>query len=99
MHPLEADGFEWDEANEEYLFQHRIAPWEAEEVFLNDPVCVPDTGNRPRRWKLIGRTAAGRALTIVVQVKADEGLLRAFTGWPCTAGEQTRYLTKRKGRS
>lgn len=38
MHPRDAEGFEWNNGNREELAKHRIAEWEAEEVFVNGPV-------------------------------------------------------------
>ena len=40
MRPWDAEGFEWDEANESELAdpRHPIQPWEVEQVFWNRPV-------------------------------------------------------------
>lgn len=97
MHPGGATGFEWDEHNEGHLAAHGVTPREAEEVFLSGPVWVPDTRHGADRWKMVGRTAAGRALSIVVQVKDGGDMVRPFTGWDCTAGERARYLRPRRG--
>jgi uncharacterized protein len=96
MPPWDATGFEWDEHNEDHLAKHGIMPWEAEEVFLNDPVWVPDTRHGHDRFKMVGRTAGGRALTVVVQIKDGGATVRPFTSWECTQGERTRYLRQRR---
>ena len=46
MRPWEAEGFEWDEANESELAQphHPIRPWEVEEVFGTDQFGLPTEG-------------------------------------------------------
>lgn len=80
MHPADATGFEWDEHNEGHLAEHGIAAWEAEEVFANRPVWIPDTGYGLDRWKMIGHTDGGRELTIVVQSKDGGETVRPFTG-------------------
>ena len=94
MHPSEAEGFEWDDANALHLGRprHPIAEWEAEEVFWNGPVWVRNKKAGSGDWKMIGYTDSGRALTIVVEVRPQARLLRVVTGWPCTRGERTRYL-------
>ncbi len=101
MHPAQATRFEWDEATEGHLASHGIAPWEVEQVFLNEPVWVPNRKNRSGAWKMIGWTDNGRALTIIVAVSKSAGtpgMLRAFTGWGATTGDFTRYLNKRRRR-
>ena len=46
MRPWDAEGFEWDEANESELAdpRHLIQPWEVEQVFWSGPVWVPNIG-------------------------------------------------------
>ena len=94
MHPRDAEGFEWDDENINHLHQphHPITEYEAEDVFYNGPVWVPHPRKR-KRWKMIGYTDEGRALTILVDVKARARLLRPFTGWDCKPGERSRYLS------
>jgi len=41
---------------------------------------------------MVGRTRAGRSLTVVVTLDARRAVLRPITGWHATAGEVTRYL-------
>lgn len=101
MHPAQAAGFEWDDANEGHLAARGITPWEVEQVFLNGPVWVPNRKNRSGAWKMVGWTDGGRALTIIVaagESRETPGMLRAFTGWDATAGEFTRYLNRRAQR-
>jgi uncharacterized DUF497 family protein len=95
MHPAQAEGFEWDDANVAHLAAHGIRPEEVEEVWLNGPVWVPNRRGRSGDWKMIGWTDAGRALTVVLQLKAQVQMMRAITGWDTTRGEQTRYLRGR----
>ncbi|MDQ2706575.1 MAG: hypothetical protein M3Z25_02585 [Actinomycetota bacterium] len=42
MHPSEADDLEFDDDNEAHLARHSITPREVAEVFLNQPVFVPN---------------------------------------------------------
>ena len=98
MHPAQAEGFEWDEANEEHLLRHRITETEVEEVFECDPVWRPNRGTGSGDWQMIGRTYGGRWLTIIVLVLEEERLLRAFTGFPATDSEIAIYRRQRGGR-
>ena len=93
MRPWEAEGFEWDEANESELAQphHPIRPWEVEEVFWNGPVWAPNRRGRSGDRVMVGRTDGGRRLTIVVQMKTLTRLLRPITGWPSTAADLSKY--------
>jgi len=101
MHPSQAIGFEWDDANEAHLADHSIAPWEVEQVFLNAPVWAPDRKNRGGAWKMVGWTDGGRALAIIVELIEPDGtpaMLRASTGWGATTADFTRYLSRRRRR-
>jgi uncharacterized DUF497 family protein len=92
MHPRDAEGFEWDEGNEDELWDpHRILPWEVEDVFWNRPVWVKNKKEGSGDYKMVGATNGRRMLTIVVEVKAAKRLLRPITGWPSTKGELSRY--------
>jgi uncharacterized DUF497 family protein len=93
MHPKEAEGFEWDEANESELAdpRHPIQPWEVVQVFWNVPVWVRNKKVGSGDYKMIGRTNGGRRLTIVVETKGVTRMLRPITGWESTRGELSRY--------
>lgn len=95
MHPSDANGFEWDDDNEQHLANHGIAQREVEELFWNRPTWVPNTKGQSGDWKMIGRTDGGRRLTIIVQFKPAQRVIRAFTGWNCTQNERTRYLREK----
>lgn len=100
MHPRNATGFEWDDGNRDELAQphHPIQEWEAEEVFLNGPVWMPNRKRHSGDWKMVGRTDDGRALTLIANVNEKTGELRIITGWDATKADHTRYLSKRRGR-
>jgi uncharacterized DUF497 family protein len=94
--PQDAEGFEWDDDEDErgntaHLARHGILPTEAEQVFYNDGVLIPNR-RRDDDWLLIGRTDGGRVLTLVLVYRQDRRLLRVFTGWLSTIGERRRYL-------
>ena len=92
MYPRDAEGFEWDEEeNEAELWIHRIRSWEVEQVFLSRPVWVRNRKGRSGDFKMVGRTNGGRRLTITVQVKAMKRQLRPITGWESTRSELSKY--------
>lgn len=94
--PQDAEAFEWDDdddvrGNTAHLARHGITPVEAEQVHLNGGMFVPNR-RRSGDWLLIGPTDGGRVLTLVLEYKERQRLLRVFTGWPSTIGERRRYL-------
>ena len=92
MHPSDAEGFEWDEEeNEAELWTHGIRWWEVEDVFWNRPTWTRDKRDASGDYKMIGKTDGGRRLTIVVEVKTAKRALRPITGWESTKGELSRY--------
>jgi uncharacterized DUF497 family protein len=92
MKPWEAEGFEWDQENEAELAAHNIDPSEVEDLYWQRPVFARNKHAGSGDWKMIGRTEAGRALTIVVTLDERRRFLRPITGWDTTVGETTKYL-------
>ena len=73
--------FVWDEDNEEHLGRHGILDEEAEEIFFNSYVITPNKKKHgPRRYRIDGKTNAGRRLRIIFE---DLGscTARIITGW------------------
>lgn len=66
-------GFEWDSGNVEKNWHlHRVAFWEAEEVFLNEPLVLRSdpkhSGSEPR-YLALGQTDGGRLLFVSFTVR------------------------------
>ena len=81
---------ERDDANVDHLALHGISPDEVEELF-EAPVIRRRGGTDARdRFRVLGRTGAGRYLAIVYQQKA-RGLIRPFTGWDMRPHERDLY--------
>lgn len=73
--------FVWDEHNEAHLAEHGIRPWEAEQVFFNRYVITPNKKKHgPRRYRIDGRTDAGRSLRIIFE-DYGKSIARIITGW------------------
>ena len=86
--------FDWDEANERHIDEHRVTIEEAEEALL-DPRRLPATArstSTERRIATIGSTAGGRILFVVFTVR--RGRLRVITAY--TAPEHMRRQYRRR---
>jgi uncharacterized DUF497 family protein len=81
---------EWDGANVEHLERHGISPEEVEEVFEGRIVRRRGGTDAPDRFRVLGRTASGRYLTLVCQQKPG-GIVRPFTGWDMRPHERALY--------
>ena len=81
---------EWDDDNVEHLARHGIAPNEVEELFEAPIIRRRGGTDAPDRFRVLGRTAAGRYLAIVYQERA-RGVIRPFTGWEMRAHERELY--------
>src|SRR5438105_3008247 len=98
MHPAQALGFDWDDANVEHLAAHGITQDEVDQVFDSVPIWRRDRQDASGDWRMTGRTHGGRWLTIVVQVLEEQRQLRAFTGWGASEHEKAIYRRQRGGR-
>lgn len=87
--------FEWDEDNLDHLRRHRISADEAEEVFEGTVLRQRGGSQATDRFRVLGRTAAGRYLVILYQSKGS--IIRPYTGWDMSRSE--RLLYERQTRS
>ena len=94
MHPSQAEGFEWDDGNEDELARHHVNAVEVEQVFGNEPRWFKNRKSGSGDWQMLGRTHGGRILTIIVLWKEEELTLRPVTGWDATDGDRTRLLRR-----
>jgi uncharacterized DUF497 family protein len=90
-------GFDWDDSNVEKNWdRHRVAFWEAEEIFFNEPLFVrSDTPHSEleRRYLALGHTDTGRLLFISFTIRRH--LVRVISARDMTRRETRRYvLTK-----
>jgi hypothetical protein len=91
LHPREADDLVFDEVNEAHLGRHRILATEVTQVWLNEPVYVPDRKGLAAAWLMLGDTSGGRSLTVAVITVERIRCVRPITGWNSTTGELTRW--------
>jgi uncharacterized DUF497 family protein len=86
-------GFDWDDANRDHILRHGVIPGEVEEaVTRKNVVFAGKTVKREKRWKLFGKTLAGRYLVVVFTVRRN--LFRAVTAYDMNANERRVYAPK-----
>ncbi len=89
----ELAGFGWDDANVDHILRHNVTAFEVEEAFSQrNVVLVAATVKREKRWKLPGRTLAGRYLVVVFTVRRR--LLRTVTAYDMNADERRIHAPK-----
>lgn len=75
MGPLDRiSGFEWDNGNQQKNVKHGVAPAEAEQVFLNEPLIVLDDlkhSDTEQRFHALGQTSEGRLLHITFTIRTS----------------------------
>jgi uncharacterized DUF497 family protein len=75
MGPLDRiSGFEWDNGNQQKNVKHGVAPAEAEQVFLNEPLIVLDDmkhSDTEQRFHALGQTNEGRLLHITFTIRTS----------------------------
>jgi uncharacterized DUF497 family protein len=90
MSTVDSIEFGWDDDNIAHLARHGISPEEIEGLFEGTIVRRRGGTDAPDRFRALGRTAGGRYLAIIYQLKSN-GVLRAFTGWEMSAYEREVY--------
>jgi uncharacterized protein len=95
--------FEWDEHNEEHIWQrHRITPEEVEECFFNAHVHWREkrrrkgkAGQSEQRYYLLGQTDGGRYLAIVFK-DCGNNIVRPITAWDMDEKDKRRFTQQRR---
>ena len=83
--------FDWDDANIAHIAAHGVSPSEAEEVIANQPLDLDyELREGEMRLRQVGRTAAGRILTVVSTFRGD--LTRVVAAYPASKFLRTLYL-------
>ena len=88
--------FDWDDANILHLAEHDVAPEEAEEVLLGDPLDVGfDVVNDEERWSYLGETNEGRILRVVITMRGER--VRVLTAFEPSRFQKNFYLEQKAG--
>lgn len=85
-------GFDWDSGNEQKNVKHGVAPAEAEQVFLNEPLVVLDDlkhSDMEDRFHALGQTNDGRLLHITFTIRT--GRIRVISARDMHRKERTIY--------
>jgi uncharacterized DUF497 family protein len=86
-------GFEWDDHNVGKIWSvHRVAFWECEEVFFNEPLVVANDvkhSSAERRFYALGQANGGRLLFLVFTVR--DNLIRVISARDMTPKEKKVY--------
>ena len=87
---------DWDEENIKHVAKHGVAPEEAEEVILGDPLDVGfDVVNGEERWSYLGETNEGRILRVVITMRGARVWM--VTAFEPSGYEQNFYLKQKAG--
>ena len=83
--------FDWDDANLKHIARHGIAPEEAEDAVLIEPLeaDVQEQGSE-HRVLCFGRTRSGRLLTVLYTER--RGKIRVVTAYEMTKRQQRMYF-------
>src|SRR5438309_9210873 len=82
----------FDDGNEVELARHGVTPVEVLEVLDNDPLWRTNRRDRTGNRQAIGRSDAGRLLTVVAIWDAGNRELRPITAWDASDGERTSFV-------
>jgi uncharacterized protein len=88
--------FDWDDANILHLAEHNVAPEEAEELMLGDPIEVGfEVIDGEDRWSYVGETNDGRILRVVIAIRGNR--TRIVTAFKPSIRSRLLYLRKKAG--
>lgn len=73
MEKISVSGFDWDDGNWPKCAKHGVTKQEIEEIFFSEPAVMPDPYPEEKRFRAIGKTAAGRYLFLVFMYRIVEG--------------------------
>jgi uncharacterized DUF497 family protein len=83
-------GFEWDEHNIGHVALHGVTPMEVEQITGRRHVVIPAAAVRDeKRWKLFGRTTAGRYLVVVFTIRHNR--MRTVTAYTMNQAERSTH--------
>ena len=86
-------GFDWDDGNLEKNWElHRVAFWEAEEIFFNEPLVVRADGEHSKqeaRYLALGKSDSGRLVFVAFTVRRS--LIRVISARDMTSREVRVY--------
>jgi uncharacterized DUF497 family protein len=90
--------FDWDDANITHIAGHNVAPEEAEEVVLGDPLetGIDSEEGDEERWSYLGETNRGRILRVLITMRGER--IRVVTAFEPEKRYKLLYLEMKAGR-
>ena len=87
--------FDWDQRNTGHIRRHGVAPSEAEQVLVNDPLVLQfQQRGREERCLVLGQTNAGRLLAVVYTERDSK--IRVVTAYPMPKRLEAIYFNERR---
>lgn len=94
----ECRGFDWDRGNVEKNWKrHRVAWWECEQVFLNEPLLLsPDPAHSggEGRFVALGKTDEGRELFLALTIRRRQ--IRVISARDMSRRERKAYESQQE---
>jgi hypothetical protein len=88
--------FDWDSENIGHIAKHNVAPEEAEEVILGDPLDIGfDVIDGEERWSYLGETNDGRILWTTITLRGKR--MRVVTAFEPEKHWKVFYLEETAG--
>ena len=87
-------GFDWDDGNRRKNDKHGVSMSEAEQVFFNAPLLLPEDANHSQlepRLHALGKTDLGRLLHITLTLRDDTTLIRVISARDMHRKERAIY--------
>lgn len=93
---MDEELFDWDSANILHLAEHGIAPEEAEQVILGEPLELDsEVVDNEERWSDIGETDGARILRVAITVR--EQRVRVVTAFEAPRYWKAFYIEQKAG--
>jgi len=93
---MNEDLFDWDAANIGHIAEHDVAPEEAEEVILGDPLDIGlELVDGEERSSHVGETDGGRILWVVITFRGER--MRVVTAFEPDKQWKIFYFEQRAG--
>lgn len=88
--------FDWDDANIDHIAEHDVAPEEAEEVVLGNPLGTGfEMVDGEDRWSYVGETNEGRLLRVVITIRDER--MRVVTAFEPSIHWKMLYHDQMRG--
>jgi hypothetical protein len=93
---MDASVFDWDRENIGHIAKHNVAPDEAEEVIVGNPLDIGfDVVDGEERWSYLGETNDGRILWTTITLRGQR--MRVVTAFEPERHWKVFYLEETAG--